>query len=312
MNLWGFGVVIISVSLITACMDENNNAPQTENELLLGFLSDNGISDAEFIDCISEDYPDLTINTISSVEGFSCKNDIYNLDGVELFSGIKTLRFEDTHISTVDLRGLPNIRKLSIINDDSTTQILAASDNVINYVYLDGLPLSSFSLNEFPKIETIYLKSLTLDSLYLHTSSAMKEISIRNTSIPSLDLNSLSGMSIRKLVFFESTITLLRISNFVGVDYFSSINSKIDRLVLFDNNFIRLIDFQLSEINEVLIRNTTKMGSHIGLIFLQNNNIQSIELDTIDSVGHIDLTGNPLSSETISYLEGLTNLDISY
>jgi len=63
-----------------------------------------------------------------------------------------------------------------------------------------------------------------------------------------------------------------------------------------------------SSINSVLIRN----NRHISLIFLTDNNIESIDLDTNSSIDHIHLTGNPLLPETITYLDGLTNLDVSY
>jgi len=56
--------------------------------------------------------------------------------------------------------------------------------------------------------------------------------------------------------------------------------------------------FTNSSINSVLIRN----NKHIGLIFLADKNIESIDLDTIESIDHIHLTGNPYYQELFHIL----------
>ena len=195
-----------------------------------------------------------------------------------------------------------------MIDDDTMSEIIAASGNAIDRVYLNGLPLTRFELFKFPNIETLTLSNLNLEYLDLAVNSTIREINIRNTVVPSIFWVSGSGSSLRKLTLFETPISSLLISNFLGVDYFSSINSNIDTLHLLGNQFVRVMGFTGSAINTIIIRN----NKHVGLIFLSDNNIESIDLDTNNSIDHIHLTGNPLLSETITYLDGLTNLDVSY
>lgn len=290
------------------CEDDSNTDTATDNELLLEHLSNHEMTDSELIACILRTKPDLTIATIPSVDKLYCNESIYSMAGIELFTGLNELRLINTHISSLNVSGLPNLTSLEVFDDDAMSDIITAKSNNIDYVRLDGLPLTRFELFKFPSIKQLALSNLNLEYLNLAVNSTIRDIFISNTVVSDIDWRAGSYTSIRRIDFFESTITSLTLADFLAVDSFSATKSTIDTLELFGNQFVRLMDFSSSSINSVLIRN----NRHIGLIFLTDNNIESIDLDTNSSIDGIHLTGNPLLPETITYLDGLTTLDVSY
>jgi hypothetical protein len=295
---------VICALLIAACEDESSSTA-AEDKKITAYLEDNGVSDANFINCILDNHPNLTVPKIDTVIGLNCNHEIYSIEGVEIFSNLENIRLTGNHIAQVDVTYLPRLKTIQIENDDSTVDILAAAGNAIEYVYLENLPITEFALSDYPNLKSLYLLSLNLNSFEANSNASIDEININKSALPSMIF---AFLKVRKLTITDSSSPQIVFSNLSFVDYLSSINSSIDQLEFSDIAFTRLLDFNSSSIKTLTLGNI----KYVQTLIFSDNQIQTVNLDSVAHIGSVTLEGNPLLLETQAYLDSLTDLNVTY
>jgi hypothetical protein len=290
--------------LIAACNDEDSTSV-VENAEIIDYLQDNGVSDSNFINCILDNHPQLTVSEIDAVIELNCNHGIYNIKGIEIFSNLEDIQLTGNHIAQVDFSSLPRLQSIHIENDDSTIDIVTSTDNAIEYVYLENLLISEFSLSDYPNLTSLYLLSLNLNVFEANSNAFIEEINISDSVLPSMIL---SFLKVRKLTISNSTTSQLILSNIFFSEYLSSINSNIGQLTLSEVGFTKLVDFNGSSINTLTLNNV----NYVQTANFSNNQIQTLDLETVVHVGSLSFAGNPLLPETQAYLDSLTDLNVIY
>ena len=178
--------VLCAISIF-ACED-NNSSTGAEDKEITAYLRDNGVSDTNFINCILDNHPGLTVTEIDTVIGLNCNNAIYSIEGIDIFTNLENIGLTGNHIAKIDVTNLPRLKTINVENDDSTVELLTATDNAIEYVYLKNLPITEFALSDYPNLKLLYLQSLNLNSFEANSNASIDEIIISDSVLPSMIL----------------------------------------------------------------------------------------------------------------------------
>lgn len=314
MKRWIPFFVLLSL-LLAACdnNDDSNSSDNSDYQKTIQFLSDQGLSDQGLIDCIFNQYPNFTANMAGVINNLSCDGNIQDLKGIGVFHNLESLQLFNTHIKDVDTNNLSFLNQLSITNDDSTVSISVNQLGSLKSLHLNNLPLTSLDMSKFQYLNLLSLQSMHMDSLalispvapYSALGASLEKVYIQDSSFASLSISELHALN--TIMVFNTTISNLLLQD-TRPRLFAFGDTQIDSLALNKIQFAPTIHFANCGITTVTLSDIR----HVGAISLANNNIQTIDLSGVSLIDQIDLTGNPLSPETIAYLNGITDLQIGY
>ena len=163
--------------------------------------------DANFRSALLSLYPDGYISDIASVTYLDVHSKgIYNLKGIELFTGLEKLICYSNSISSLDVSNNTNLTYLDCDNNGMTSLKI----NNTKLTYLDCGPNNLTSIALLPAtLETIYCNGNNFTSFGVVSRSALKTLNISNcTSLTSLNC-------------YDNNLTTLNVSGNTAMTYLS-------------------------------------------------------------------------------------------
>ncbi|MDN3652248.1 hypothetical protein QWY77_05680 [Thalassotalea ponticola] len=254
------------------------------------------------VGCDGDSKPEILAHNYADEAAKKCITSLYEEGEVENFEDITSFYCIGNILSTEDFAMLTNLKELALSPE---------SDSPYEF-YFDG----SF----MPQVEYLSILSHDLKSLNLSSNESLKELRLHGVT-GLVELITDNNSSLKNLKIYQSSISKVDLSQNVNLSTFEAEYHNLDNINLnnhaeletvtvshgnletltidapklkrlkLDSNNIETIDTSLSPLLEYLV--------------LASNKINTVNVDANQNLRTLSLEDNPLSDETISYLNSI-------
>lgn len=296
-----------SLFVISACAPEEFDTEY--------YLSENGMFDSNLIECITRNHSINSIEDLEKIKSLSCHYmDIQTLTGIELLKGVEVLHFSGNDLANVNLPEIKALLRIKINDEFGIDEINLSGQPNLELIDLNDISVNSIHIENNPLLRVLYLDDSYTGTVDILGENKVKYITFEN--IYCSDLNIDGMQEVTNILFPGSTIHKANIANLETVKIITSgVNSSIKEITL--ENLPLLLGAYLQQ-SDLQILNILELPS-LSETNLDDNQIVDLHFDETNFVlGYgflrktIFIERNPLSDTTKSFLDSLTEINVSY
>jgi Leucine-rich repeat (LRR) protein len=268
---------------------------------------------------------------------------ISNLDGLEYFKNLQSIRCPNNKISRIDITPFNKLTFLYCENNlienivvDSISQLkilicnnnLLESMNLINtpnlvWLHCDKNKLSELDVDHLTNLTTLTCSYNLLNSIHINGLSKLRHFHCHNNKLESLDLAGLSNLI--TIICAKNRIKYLIVENHPFLEQLNCSENQITELkikscpslwrVFAYSNIIEKIDFtEIPNLNDLLIHNNKLKSLHLSnysslnRLDCSNNEISDLNITDANNLNFLNCQENNFKSIDVSNFKFLENL----
>ena len=287
-------------------------------------LSDNFIINShKYIQEYGGILADIVVNDIDAI---SVPNmGISSLEGIQYFSGLKTLDCSKNSLSKLDVSAnfklisleCSNNTSLSVLGLPTTSWFLGQPK--LKYLRCQYTAITSLDLSAFPDLQTLYCRDCKLQILTLPATSKLGTVYCINNELTTLDASQNTGLTglycsynklttlklptssnsiLKSLDCSNNQLETLNLSNFTGITTLDCSNNKITSLDVSNKNLTSLACSN-NRITELSLKNSTNLTR----LECYKNKLTSLDLlFNTKLTGPLNIYSNRIKGEAMTNL----------
>jgi hypothetical protein len=237
----------------------------------------------------------------------------YSLDSLYInpSNTLEYLEVRDNHLTSIDLSGFPNLRKLTC--EENFIRELDVSNNLeLKDLDCSHAKISELDVSNNLKLEDLNCSYTNIRKLDVSNNLELERLYCSDTNISELDVS--NNLGLKYLMCICSDIRELDVSNNLELKNLSCFLTKISELDVSNNLELEDLDCSYTNISELDVSN------NLGLKYLDCSNTNISELDLSNNLGlkrlycshtnisELDLSNNTLLSESDTYVDDTVNV----
>jgi len=300
-------LIIFTLLSTIACTPEEDNIRQSEK------LQELGINDNGLIECIITQARKNDISDVTKIQTVNCTDiDISNLNGINNLIHLTSIVLNENKIEQIDISSHATLEFIGIYNQYELSSIDIEASDSINSINIHNVVLDYFwvnSSNEIDSAISIDIRDSIIDEIRL-SSVYLSSLNFSNSYLESLKVKD-ATLNTVSLYLYESNIELLKFDNVQPIDeiYFGEDSAYgLTTITLSNMDNLKRILLPSKNIEQVFLNNLPSIES----VILFGNNITNFKFGENVMPSKISFNNNPLSLETIEYLNGFSEIEVAY
>ncbi|AZZ96676.1 hypothetical protein [Pseudoalteromonas sp. R3] len=287
-----------------------------------------GITDLRLAECVNQ----ASVLSPQAITSLACtpEDAIQSLNGLNSLTGLQDLTLGPVAVTDFDLSALSQLTSLAIegsergitsltishpeklleltlseaeLSDGVLTSLELARFTSLQRLDLTGNALSTFNGESWPDLVALTLADNQLEVLNLSQNFKLNELKISNNLLSTLDISNNPELQILDI----SAIPLeqLDLSHHVQLTSLKLSRNPIKQIDLSHNSLLESLSFSYTSIAELDLRHNPLLNN----VYVRANALRSITgIEAIENKDvRLELSQNPLSNDTLSYLLQLRN-----
>ena len=203
---------------------------------------------------------------------------ISSLSGIENFSNLFNINFDDNNVPSISAVGLNNLKQMQCVNNHMTSysflnnflnlKYFNAGNDLVTSISFGSLPnLLKFAVRDNPNLQSINfngltgLKTLGLNSCPINNINFLPLVNLENLSLNNSQISNLNLTQIPTLKSLECNNNLLTTLNFTENPNLEKVDCSFNQLTTLDfrNNFLFYgLACRNNNLNSIYLKNGTK------------------------------------------------------
>lgn len=266
------------------------------------------------------------ISALTQLESLEIQHSSFS-SAVDLSANKSLKSFVFTASTSVDIK-LPKNGVLEDIYIDGgkIQQLILPQSLILDSVTLINSDLSELDFTEAANLSSLYIGQTSLSKLNISHNSKLKYLYLRKTILQEIDLS--GNPVIESLTLLDSGVLnldvteLVRLENLafdaesgilIGLDgkevlkVISLNNLSLRTLNLEDSDHLESVEVKNSNLEDI----TLPFHASLRVLDLRDNNLENLDSDRIETLKHLQLSGNPIDCDDVMQAHGLvTNLTV--
>ncbi len=257
---------------------------------------------------------------IESVTSLNVSNqNISSLIGIEDFTALEVLDFENNTVVTVDLSNISQLRILRCQYNNLTSLDVTTNTNLTS-LYCRNNQLSALDVSNNTALEQLWCHFNNISTLDLTNNAVLRAMSFRDNAITSIDLS--NNTALENLFAQNNSISTMDLVNNVNLQVVTFANNTLTDFNIKNGNNTSITNINLTgntDLNCVLVDDATYSTNNwtnidSGVIFNEQSCRYTLIPDSnfesaLEALGYDDISGDGQVPTTL--IEVVTSLDVS-
>ena len=252
---------------------------------------------------------------------------INNLTGIESFTNLVELNVDYSAVSSLNLTGLVQLKKLRVNNNNSLTALNVNACIALEELNCNNNHIASLSIANLPNLKIIHCQGNTMTSLSLSNLPALLTLdcvsnlltTITFSALPVFEdlycdanhmqsLNLTSIPSLKNLGCGSNQLTSLNLSASANLESLNCSNNTLNTL-----NVSNLVHLKVLVADGIGISTLNLSGlNDLTIISVVGNYLTTLNLDGLSNLTQVNCSSNNINSLSINGLSQLTYLNCGY
>lgn len=304
------------VNLKNSTNDFNEAEIFTENNGVVLSANEADFPDANFREFVITKYDlnadgSLSQEEMSKVANLNMNDKkISDLNGIKLFTGLRSLTINKNSLTTLDVSGMQNLQSV-IVNYNQLKSINASNNPKMTLLYASNNRIESVNVQNSPNLLELTLDDNLLTSINLDDNTLLTSITIRDNDLSTINLqnnvklehltlpnNNLNEINLSKNIDLLS-VTL---TNFAGSK--STTRNALTKVDVSKNTKLKEYRIEQNHISEIDLSNNPDLRS----VYLRNNLIKSADFSNNHQITQLYLSNNELREIKLNGIIGADSL----
>lgn len=223
---------------------------------------------------------------IAAVKEINCDNKGFaSLDGIEVFSNLKSLSCENNQLLGIDISNNPELTSLDVSHNKLQNLDVSGNPELIE-LYCSYNQLTSLNVSDNPELKDLYCMSNQLTYIDVSRNLALKRLSCGNNHLTNLNVS--KNVALTYLECADNQLASLDVSENSDLDKLTCLGNQLTSL---DVSYNPLLTWLLCEKNQLT---SLYMNYNPNLLYLRcySNQLTSIDIRNCDNLVNLFHNGS--------------------